>query len=323
MGKPSLANLTMRNTGALIPGSSKLTELQSIAVNAPSDRVDPRILVPSPYQPRTAYPEDEMEELEESINSAGGIKIPLIVRPSINEIISGGRRQIIALKRGDVFVPVYWHSCSDREAEELAAFENVKRSDLNPIDETNMVVNMVKLRLDLPDRQSAIDLIQSIYFQMRSKSELDRNNVITQQVIQSTIETIRQFTKGRLQLGTFVANKLRLLNLPEDITEAITNGLEYTKAVAISKVQDPEQRSDLLRCVADEGMPLTEIKKQVKSFTPEREKKNPTPKDRVRSTLSQVSKAKISEVQWLELEVLLEKIELILKKEAEENEGLK
>lgn len=294
----------------------QLAELQEMAVNAPSDRVDPRILVPSPYQPRTSYPENEMQELAESIDSAGGIKTPLIVRPTINEIISGGRRQIIAIERGDTSVPVYWHSCSDREAEEFAAFENVKRSDLNPIDETNMVVNMVKLRLDLADRQAAIDLIQSIYAQIRSKSGLDssRNNVITQEVIDCTEETIRQFTKGRLQLSTFVANKLRLLNLPADIIDAISNGLEYTKAVAISKLEDPEQRADLIRSAIDAEMPLAEIKKQVKSQKPVVQIQEPTPKDRVRSTLSQVTKSKVWEdpQKWTQVESLLAQLDALL-----------
>ena len=192
-----------------------------------------------------------MQELAESIDSAGGIKVPLIVRPITNQIIAGGRRQTIAIRRrGDLFVPVYWHSCSDREAEELAAFENVKRSDLNPIDETNMVVNMVKLRLDLVDRQAAIDLIQSIYAQMlkKAKSDLSHDNVIMQQIIELVEDTIRQFTKGRLQLGSFATNKLKLLNLPVDILDAISQGLEYTKAVAIAKIEDPDQRADLLRC---------------------------------------------------------------------------
>lgn len=295
----------------------QLEQLQEMAVNAPSARVDPRILVPSPYQPRTSYPQAEMDELEESINGAGGIKVPLIVRPGINEIISGGRRRIIANKRGDVSVPVYWHICTDREAEELAAFENVKRVDLNPIDETNMVINMLKLRLELVDRQTTIDMIQSIYAQARSKAELDssRDNVVTEQAIQLATETIRQFTKGRLQLGTFVSHKLRLLNLPEDIVDAISNGLEYTKAVAISKLDDPAQRTDLIRFAVEEEMSLTEIKRQVINLKPLLKSQPFTPKDRVRSTLTQVAKSKIWEdtEKWKEVENLLAQLDALLR----------
>jgi|GEM_PF-3137641 len=316
MGKLPPINLTMRNTEALIPGSSKLAELRDMAANTPSDRVDPRLLVPSPYQPRTSYPEIEMQELEESVEAAGGIKIPLIVRPDINQIICGGRRHIIALKRGDTSVPVYWYVCSDRDAEELAAFENVKRADLNPIDETKMVLGMVKLRLDLVDRQAAIDLIQSIYARMRTKSGSDLcDNVVTEQIISTTKETIQQFTKGRLQLGTFATQKLKLLNLPADVIDAMTSkGIEYTKAVAISKLEDLDCRADLLRSAISEGMSLSEIKKQVKDLKPATKQQNPTPKDRVRLTMKKVVSSKVWEdvKKWEEIDLLLNQIDVLL-----------
>jgi ParB family transcriptional regulator, chromosome partitioning protein len=141
------------------------------------------------------------------------------------------------------------HTCTDREAEELAAFENVKRADLNPIDETNMVINMIKLRLNLADRQAAIDLVTLIHSRNRNKSKAnnDSSNVTAIERAEEINETIRQFTKGQLQLGSFAGNKLKLLNLPKDILEAIGEGFDYTKAVEIAKVKDPEQRSDLLR----------------------------------------------------------------------------
>jgi hypothetical protein len=124
------------------------------------------------------------------------------------EIISGGRRQKIALKRGDVSVPVYWHTCTDREAEELAAFENVKRADLNPIDETNMVINMIKLRLDLPNRQAAIDLLHTIIWQSSGKkNNFLQDNVVLSEIIALATETIRQFTKGQLPPKLKTQNK--------------------------------------------------------------------------------------------------------------------
>jgi hypothetical protein len=97
------------------------------------------------------------------------------------------------------------HTCTDREAEELAAFENVKRADLNPIDETNMVVNMIKLRLNLDNRQAAIDLVTLIHSRVRHKTKVsnDGNNVIAIEKIEEVSETIRQFTKGQLQIDNF------------------------------------------------------------------------------------------------------------------------
>lgn len=259
---------------------TQLAELQEIAVNAPSDRVDPRILVPSPYQPRTSYPEEELQELEESIDSAGGIKVPLIVRPNINQIICGGRRQIIALRRGDRSVPVYWHTCTDREAAELAAFENVKRADLNAIDETNMVLNMIVLRLELIDRQAAIDLVQKIYAQKNSRKAEDSHNIDIMQNIVLVEDTIKHFTKGSISIGSFCSNKLKLLNFPKEIVEAIqSDRLEATKASEIARVTDEAERTELLDRAVEEGLSVKQVKEAVAKVQPPKPKKKqqPTP----------------------------------------------
>lgn len=259
---------------------TQLAELQEIAVNAPSVRVDPRILVPSPYQPRKFYSESGLQELEESVDSAGGIKVPLIVRPNINQIICGGRRKIIALRRGDTFVPVYWHICTDLEAAELASFENVKREDLNAIDETEMVLNMIVLRLELIDRQAAIDLVQKTYAQKNSRKAEDSHNIDIMQNIILVEDTIKHFTKGSISIGSFCSNKLKLLNFPKEIVEAIqSDRLEATKASEIAKITDETERAELLDRAVEEGLSVKQVKEAVAKVQPPKPKKKlqPTP----------------------------------------------
>jgi ParB family transcriptional regulator, chromosome partitioning protein len=248
-----------------------------------NDSIDPKLLVKSPYQPRTHFPPVEMAELKASIEEAGAIKVPIIVRPESNQIIAGERRKMIAIELGYKSVPIHWHTCTDREAEEFAAFENVKRADLNPIDETNMVINMIRLRLDLVDRQAAIDLIKQASSQSRSstrlcKSTLKRvpevDNLIPADVISQLEETIKQFTKGALTLDSFYVNKMKLLTIPEDIQKAIQSGeLEYSKGAAIAKVKDPELRHDLLEVAIEEDMSLADIKDEILKSDPAKKEK--------------------------------------------------
>jgi ParB family transcriptional regulator, chromosome partitioning protein len=274
----------MRGVATFLNNTSRIEQLESIALSAPPQFIDPRVLVRSPYQPRTSFLAEEMDELEQSITAAGGVKVPLIVRPEINEIIAGERRSIIAIKRGDLVVPVFWHTCTDDEAAEFAGFENVKRADLNAIDETNLVINMLKRRLKLADRQAAIDLIGQIAYQQRDKkaeprnnviaSEIvqtaeSRNNVIALEIVQMVEKTIRDFTKGQSSLTSFSYNKLKLLNLPTEVVEAIRlERIEYTKAAEIGKIEDEVARNELLDRAVEEGLSVSQVKKEVAKTKP-------------------------------------------------------
>ena len=84
---------------------------------------------------------------------------------------------------------------------------------------------------------------------------IDRNLQIAQEIIGSNL-------KG-MSVHSFVTNRLPLLDLPDDIVAAIEDRLLYTKAFAISKVDDVEVRADLIKTVGDENYSLLEVKKEV------------------------------------------------------------
>lgn len=248
--------------------SVDLKNIQS-KVATGADTIDPRLLVNSPYQPRTFFSQQETEELKASIFEAEAVLVPVIARPGSNELIAGQRRTSIAIELNYSSIPVYWHDCTDREAEEFAALENTKRADLNPIDETNMVVNMVRLRLNLTDRDAAIDLITKASTQSRSKKVISGNNVIPSDMISQLEEVIQLFTKGGLTLNSFYANKLKLLKIPADIQKAIQAGeLEYSKGAEIAKVKNPDFRKDLLDVAMVDDMSLSQIKDEILKSDP-------------------------------------------------------
>lgn len=93
-------------------------------------------LVASPFQPRTDFRGEKLQELVESIRDRGIIQ-PLIVRKRAEkyELVAGERRwraaEIVGLKEAPVIV----REASDQEVLELALIENIQREDLNPIEE--------------------------------------------------------------------------------------------------------------------------------------------------------------------------------------------
>jgi ParB family transcriptional regulator, chromosome partitioning protein len=125
-----------RGLGALIGGSAlaspqpqedKGERIQALAISR---------VVPSPFQPRKVFREEQLDELVQSIRERGIIQ-PLIVRQVGDkfELIAGERRWRAAQRLGLTQVPAIVRSASDREVLELALIENLQRADLNPVEE--------------------------------------------------------------------------------------------------------------------------------------------------------------------------------------------
>jgi hypothetical protein len=113
-----------------------------------------------------------------------------------------------------------------------------------------MVLNMIVLRLELIDRQAAIDIVQKIYAQRNSRKTDVLHNIDIMQNIALVEDTIKHFTKGSISIGSFCSNKLKLLNFPKELVEAIqSDRLESTKASEIARVTDEAERTELLNRV--------------------------------------------------------------------------
>jgi ParB family transcriptional regulator, chromosome partitioning protein len=93
-------------------------------------------IVPSPWQPRTEFRDEHLQELADSIKEKG-IMQPLIVRRVGDklELIAGERRWRAAQRVQIKEAPVIVRSASDQDVLELALIENLQREDLNPIEE--------------------------------------------------------------------------------------------------------------------------------------------------------------------------------------------
>jgi len=145
-------------------------------------------LHPSSMQPRTAFDEEKMDQLAQSIMEQGVLQ-PILVRAHRTkdgewEIVAGERRWRAAQKARLHEVPIVVRDLSDRDTLEIALIENVQRQDLNPIEEA------------------------------RGYRRLMQEFAYTQETLSDHIGKSRPH----------IANLLRLLELPEIIREMIADG---------------------------------------------------------------------------------------------------
>jgi ParB family chromosome partitioning protein len=107
--------------------------------NLPLDRIHP-----GPYQPRSVFDPESMEELADSIRAQGVIQ-PIVVRPVDGdfEIIAGERRWRAAQLAGIEEIPVIVRDVDDEVAVALALIENIQRENLNPLEEAAALKRLV------------------------------------------------------------------------------------------------------------------------------------------------------------------------------------
>ncbi|MCY0899668.1 MAG: ParB/RepB/Spo0J family partition protein [Firmicutes bacterium] len=107
--------------------------------------VDVHLISANRFQPRRVFREDELAELAESVRAHGVIQ-PVLLRPvgSGYELVAGERRVRAARMAGLTTVPAVIRPMEDREALEVALIENLQRSDLNPIEESEAYRRLIE-----------------------------------------------------------------------------------------------------------------------------------------------------------------------------------
>ncbi len=265
-------------------------------------------------QPRHYFDPEKLDQLANSI-AQHGILEPLLVRPlkaNQYELVAGERRYRAALKLGLSEVPAVIRQLNDEEAIQLALIENLQREDLNPIEETEGVLQLLAAKLKLP-----VEAIPALLYQMKNtfdKQGTLRNNVIPNfraeqaQKIQSVFQDL-----GLMSWLSFTCNRLPLLNLPKEILDAIRGGkIAYTKALAIARLKDKSQRQALLNQAIEENFSLNQIRSYVQTVRLQSESQSP--KATVTNLYRRLVKAKLWEdpQRWPQARALLSELEALL-----------
>jgi len=215
-------------------------------------------------QPRRYFDPQAMQELVESVKQHGILQ-PILVRKKGDdkyEVVAGERRYRAAMSATLEEVPVVIRELTDEEALQLALLENLQREDLNPVEETEGILQLLALKLNITS-EPVIDLLNQAAHPKRNPVD----NVIHNSEWQLVLEVFT--TVGKFTPESFRTNRLPLLNLPDEVLDALRQGrIAYTKARAIARVPDEVQRQALLKAAISEELSLTQIKERIAQITP-------------------------------------------------------
>lgn len=262
-----------------------------------------------PQQPRRYFDPDKLEQLVLSIKEHGILE-PLLVRPRSGgeyELVAGERRYRAAQKLGLAEVPVVIRKLTDEEALALSLIENLHREDLNPVEETEGILQLLSLKLNV-----AVEETISLLYRMQNEAK----GKVTQNVLgsQSGEEVKSLFDSlGLMSWESFASSRLPLLKLPTEVLDALRRGeIEYTKATAIARVKDVSARRALLLAAIEEKLSLTQIAERIKATRPSGSQDSL--KQRIKQASSRLQKAKLwdSPEKQQVLEKLLEQMEALL-----------
>jgi ParB family transcriptional regulator, chromosome partitioning protein len=193
---------------------------------APSEgllQVDIDLIDPSPYQPRTRFREEALDELARSIR-ASGIVQPLVARRIGNryQLIAGERRWRAAQRAGLTRVPAVVRNVPEEMALEMTLVENLQREDLNPVEQAHAFQRLT-----------------------------DEFHLTQEQVAERT-------GKDRAT----IANAVRLLRLEAPIQDLLEEGrLTAGHGRALLSIADANVRMALARRVSRGGMTVRQLER--------------------------------------------------------------
>jgi len=215
-------------------------ELEKMVNNEEINRLPISQIVPNRFQPRTVFDDEKIEELSRTIHTHGIIQ-PIVVREYDRgkyEIIAGERRWRAMKKLGWEEAPAIIKNMSDTETASVALIENLQREELSPIEEAVAYGKLLELH----------NLTQEALAQRLGKG-------------QST-----------------VANKLRLLKLPEEIQEALLNKqISERHARSLIPLKETEKQLKLLQEILEKNLNVKQTEERVAKMLEQAEQK-PKPK---------------------------------------------
>ncbi|MCF4967170.1 ParB/RepB/Spo0J family partition protein [Nostoc sp. CMAA1605] len=276
----------LKGVAALLGES--FNETESLA-NSPNTVAISLIKLPQ-SQPRRYFDPQKLEELSRSIKELGILE-PLLVRPLPNEeyeLVAGERRLRAAQLAGLTEVPVVIREMNNITTSKVQLVENLQREDLNPIEETEGILELLSIELGVSTNE-VISVLNSAANAKKRSLDLTENVFRQLETIESVLSAI-----GKFSAESFRVSRLPLLNLPADVIEALRQGqLEYTKARAIAKLQDELTRKQLLEDAIAYNLSLSELKRKIKEIEQQSRSGTPSLKDIADETFRRLKKSQV------------------------------
>ena len=185
-------------------------------------------IIPNRFQPREVFNEDALNELAQSIK-VHGVFQPIIVRKLGDkyEIIAGERRYKASVIAGMTKIPAIIRNLDDKEASKIALLENLQRKDLTPIEEARTYQKILEI-----DSMTQEDLGK---------------------------------TMGKSQGA--IANKMRLLSLPDEVQDALLNDkISERHARSLLNLKTPQEQISMLNKVITNRLTVRELDEEIKEI---------------------------------------------------------
>lgn len=193
---------------------------------------------PNPWQPRRDFDEESLNVLASSIRENGLIQ-PVVVRKKKDgtyELAAGERRWRAAKMAGLTVIPAISKEYDDRSMAEMALVENLQRKDLNPVDEG------------------------MAYRKLMDEYGLTQEN-ISQKVGKSR---------------PYVANMVRLLDLPEEVKDFLSKGqLTAGQARPLLGLESDAEKVQLARRIVKEGLSARKVEDIIREGKEPKKKEDP------------------------------------------------
>ncbi|MDR3544510.1 MAG: ParB/RepB/Spo0J family partition protein [Candidatus Limnocylindrales bacterium] len=201
-----------RGLDALIPRAASTTP---VPADIPIDRIER-----NPYQPRTVFEADQLDQLRASI-AAHGVLQPVLVTETLEgyRLIAGERRVRAAQLAGLTRIPAIVRQAAGREQLELALVENLQRADLNAVEEAHA------------------------YRQLADEFGLSHDQIAAR--------------VGRAR--STVANTIRILELAPATLDAIGTGRISAGHGRALLGLDPSRQADLLALIERRGLSVRQV----------------------------------------------------------------
>ena len=217
-----------RGLSALLENSeTDITSVEPKALHSIAE-IEISQIIANPFQPRTKFDDDALEELCESIKVHGIIQ-PITVRKigyEKYELISGERRTRASILAGLSKIPAYIRLANDQQMLEMALIENIQRENLNAIE------------------------VALSYSRLLDECGLKQE------------ELGERVGKKR----STVNNYLRLLRLPDEIQLAIKDGdIMMGHARALVNVENPERQMAIFQSAVNASMSVRQVEELVRN----------------------------------------------------------
>jgi ParB family chromosome partitioning protein len=309
----SSANLAPESSQEIASASPPPVSKSQISPDSPPRAIALEQIRLPQQQPRRHFDPEKMAQLEQSVRQHGILE-PVLVRPlplsssqktagpdemgeanplaappslpqPCYELVAGERRYRAAQRVGLTEIPVVIHDFNDEEAWQVALMENLQRDDLNPVEETEGLLELLSLNQGL-SKAEAIALLNQVA-NAKKRGQPLTDNVVRQM---AGIEALFAATSG-ITPESFRSHRLPLLNLPADVLAALrTNQISYTKAKAIARIPDLEARQAFLEEAIAQDLSLNQIKARLAEILPPK-KHPPALKQRFQTAFHQLQQS--------------------------------